>query len=110
MTALAKGMVSAGLRAGDRVGLWSPNYAEWTLVQFATAEIGVIVVNINPSYRTHELAYALNQSECRWIIAAPSFKTSDYRSMTEATRSGHCGPNQNAASPSGATNAPATVP
>ena len=87
VTALAKGMVAAGLQAGDRVGLWSPNYAEWTLVQFATAEIGVVVVNINPSYRTHELAYALNQSECRWIIAAPSFKTSDYRSMTEATRS-----------------------
>ena len=87
VTALAKGMIAAGLRAGDRVGLWSPNYAEWTLVQFATAEIGVIVVNVNPSYRTHELAYAINQSECRWIISAPSFKTSDYRSMVEATRS-----------------------
>lgn len=79
--ALAKGLLAAGLQTGDRVGLWSPNYAEWTLVQFATAEIGVIVVNINPSYRTHELAYAANQSECRWIIAAPTFKTSDYRSM-----------------------------
>jgi fatty-acyl-CoA synthase len=87
VTALAKGMTAAGLRAGDRVGVWSPNYAEWTLVQFATAEIGVIVVNINPSYRTHELAYAVNQSECRWIISAPSFKTSDYRSMVETTRS-----------------------
>jgi fatty-acyl-CoA synthase len=87
VTMLAKGMIAAGLQAGDRVGLWSPNYAEWTLVQFATAEIGVIVVNINPSYRTHELAYALNQSECRWIIAAPSFKTSDYRSMAETTHS-----------------------
>ena len=86
VTALARGMSAAGLCAGDRVGLWSPNYAEWTLVQFATAQIGVIVVNINPSYRTHELAYALNQSECRWIVAAPAFKTSDYRSMVEATR------------------------
>jgi fatty-acyl-CoA synthase len=78
---LAKGMLAAGLDKGDRVGLWSPNYAEWTLVQFATAEIGVILVNLNPAYRTHELAYALNQSGCRWVIAAPVFKTSDYRAM-----------------------------
>ena len=68
---LAKSMMHAGLEKGDRLGLWSPNYAEWTLVQFATAEIGVILVNINPAYRTHELAYAINQSGCRWIIAAP---------------------------------------
>ena len=54
--------MSAGLQQGDRVGLWSPNYAEWTLVQYATAEIGVILVNINPAYRTHELAYALQHS------------------------------------------------
>ena len=86
---LAKAMMAAGLEVGDRVGLWSPNYAEWTLVQFATAEIGVILVNINPSYRTHELAYALNQSGCRWIVAAPAFKTSDYRSMV-AEVEGEC--------------------
>jgi fatty-acyl-CoA synthase len=84
--ALASGMIAAGLEVGDRVGLWSPNYAEWTLVQFATAHIGVILVNINPAYRTHELAYALNQSECRWLIAAPSFKTSDYRMMSDAVQ------------------------
>ena len=78
---LAKGMLAAGLEKGDRVGLWSPNYAEWTLAQFATAESGVILVNLNPAYRTHELAYALNQSGCRWVIAAPVFKTSDYRAM-----------------------------
>jgi fatty-acyl-CoA synthase len=78
---LAKSMMHAGLEKGDRVGLWSPNYAEWTLVQFATAEIGVILVNINPAYRTHELAYALNQSGCRWIIAAPEFKGSNYVAM-----------------------------
>ena len=71
---------------GDRVGIWSPNYAEWTLVQFATAKIGVILVNINPAYRTNELAYALNQSGCRWLIAAPSFKTSDYVAMVDAVR------------------------
>jgi fatty-acyl-CoA synthase len=78
---LAKAMMQAGLEVGDRVGLWAPNYAEWTLVQFATAEIGVILVNINPAYRTHELSYALNQSGCRWVIAAPEFKTSDYVAM-----------------------------
>ncbi len=78
---LAKAMMQAGLDVGDRVGLWAPNYAEWTLVQFATAEIGVILVNINPAYRTHELSYALNQSGCRWVIAAPEFRTSDYVAM-----------------------------
>ncbi len=80
---LARGLMGTGLLAGDRVGLWSPNYAEWTLVQYATAEIGVILVNINPAYRTHELAYALQQSGCRLLIAAPSFRTSDYVEMVE---------------------------
>ena len=83
---LARGLLGLGLEKGDRLGLWSPNYAEWTLVQYATAEIGVVLVNINPAYRTHELAYALNQSGCRWLIAAPEFKTSDYRAMTESVR------------------------
>ena len=78
---LAKSLIGAGLEVGDRVGLWAPNYAEWTLVQFATAEIGVILVNVNPAYRTHELSYALNQSGCRWVIAAPEFKTSNYVEM-----------------------------
>ena len=78
---LAKSLLAAGLQVGDRVGLWAPNYAEWTLVQYATAEIGVILVNVNPAYRTHELAYALNQSGCRWVIAAPQFKTSNYVEM-----------------------------
>ncbi len=83
---LAAGLVAAGLETGDRVGIWSPNHAEWTLVQFATAHIGIVLVNINPAYRTHELSYALNQSGCRWLIAAPTFKTSDYRTMTEQVR------------------------
>jgi fatty-acyl-CoA synthase len=78
---LAKGFLSLGLAKGDRVGVWSPNYAEWTLTQYATAKIGVILVNINPAYRVHELAYVLNQSGCRVLVAAPSFKTSDYRAM-----------------------------
>ncbi len=83
---IARAMMRAGLQAGDRVGIWSPNYAEWTLVQFATAKIGVILVNINPAYRTSEVEYALNQSGCRWLIAAPAFKTSDYRAMIEQVR------------------------
>ncbi len=81
VTRLARNLIDAGLDVGDRVGLWAPNYAEWTLVQFATAEIGVILVNVNPAYRSHELAYALNQSGCRWVIAAPEFKTSNYVEM-----------------------------
>jgi fatty-acyl-CoA synthase len=81
VTALARALLALGLEHGDRVGVWSPNYAEWTLVQYATARIGVILVNINPAYRAHELAYVLAQSGCRMLIAAPSFKTSDYRSM-----------------------------
>ncbi len=81
---LAKSLMHAGLEKGDRLGLWAPNYAEWTLVQFATAEIGVVLVNINPAYRTHELEYALKQSGCRWIIAAPEFKTSNYVEMVAA--------------------------
>ena len=76
----------AELRPGDRVGLWSPNYAEWTLVQYATAEIGVILVNINLAYRTHELAYAVNQSGCRWVLASPEFKTSNYVDMVASVR------------------------
>ncbi|NGN95575.1 AMP-binding protein [Nocardioides sp. KC13] len=76
--ALAVGLRKAGIGKGDRVGIWAPNCAEWTMVQFATAKIGAILVNINPAYRTHELAYALNQSGVRLLISATSFKTSDY--------------------------------
>src|SRR4029453_729383 len=83
---LARGLLGLGLAAGDRVGLWSPNHAEWTLLQYATAEIGVILVNVNPAYRAFELAYVLDQSSCRVLVAAPSFKTSDYRAMVEEVR------------------------
>ncbi|WP_028636438.1 AMP-binding protein [Nocardioides sp. URHA0032] len=79
--ALAVGIVRAGIGKGDRVGIWSPNCAEWTLTQYATARIGAILVNLNPAYRTHELSYALNQSGTRLLVSAPSFKTSDYRAM-----------------------------
>lgn len=83
---LASGLLAAGLKPLDRLGLWSPNYAEWTLVQYATAEIGVVLVNINPAYRTHELAYALNQSGCRFLIAAPRYATSNYQEMVAAVQ------------------------
>ncbi len=83
---LARALISAGLRQGERIGIWSPNCAEWTLVQYATAKIGAILVNINPAYRTSELEYALRQSGCRMLIAAPEFRSSDYRSMIAEVR------------------------
>ena len=80
---LARALMAAGLAKGDRIGIWSPNCVEWTLVQYATAKLGAILVNINPAYRTSELEYALKQSGCRMLVAAPAFKTSDYRAMIE---------------------------
>ena len=78
---VAKGLLALGVQPGDRIGIWSPNNAQWVLVQYATARIGAILVNINPAYRTSELEYALNQSGCRFLISAPEFLTSDYRDM-----------------------------
>jgi fatty-acyl-CoA synthase len=78
---LAKALMGIGANVGDRVGIWSPNNAEWVAVQYATAKVGAILVNINPAYRTSELEYVLNQSGCRFLIAAPEFLTSDYREM-----------------------------
>ncbi|WP_213577716.1 AMP-binding protein [Rhodococcus sp. USK13] len=83
---VARGMVAAGIVKGDRVGIWSPNCAEWTLTQYATAKIGAILVNLNPAYRTHEFGFAVNQSSMSLLIAATSFKTSNYRGMVEETR------------------------
>ena len=80
---LARALVAVGVRTGDRVGIWAPNCSEWTLVQFATAKIGAILVNINPSYRSHELQYVLGQARVSTLVAAESFKSSDYRSMVE---------------------------
>ena len=79
--ALARGLLGAGVRQGDRVGIWAPNRAEWTLTQYATAKIGAVLVNINPSYRTSELEYVLNQSGIRLLVSATEFKSSDYRAM-----------------------------
>ena len=82
----AAALIAAGLGAGDRLGIWSPNRAEWTLLQYATARVGIIQVSVNPAYRTSELEYALHQSGCRMLVAAPSFKTSDYAAMTAEVR------------------------
>jgi fatty-acyl-CoA synthase len=79
--ALAAGLAALGLRCGDRVGIWSPNRAEWLVTQFATARIGVILVNINPAYRLSELEYALNVSGCRAIVTAERLKGSMYLEM-----------------------------
>ncbi|MEM8922625.1 MAG: AMP-binding protein [Actinomycetota bacterium] len=83
---LARALVARGFVKGDRIGIWAPNCAEWVLVQYATARIGVILVNINPAYRTHEVQYALHQSGCRGLISASAFKTSDYTAMVEEVR------------------------
>ena len=83
---LASSMLAAGLRPRDRVGVWSPNRAEWALVQYATAKLGVILVNINPAYRLSELEYALGQSGCRWLFAAQSLKGSSFVEMVDTVR------------------------
>ena len=81
--ALAAGFLALGLQKGDRVGIWSPNRWEWLVTQFATARIGLILVNINPAYRLTELEYALNKVGCRALVTAAQFKTSDYLGMIE---------------------------
>ena len=83
---IARGLMSLGIERGDRVGIWAPNCPEWTIVQYATAKIGAILVTINPAYRTHELAYVLRQSGARTLISATAFKTSDYVSMVDEVR------------------------
>src|SRR3990170_5242023 len=85
VNALARGLIGAGIEKGDRIGVWSPNCAEWTIAQYASAKVGAILVNVNPSYRTHEFSYAVNQSGLRLLISAESFKTSNYREMVEET-------------------------
>ncbi len=78
---LASGLLALGLKKGDRVGIWSPNRIEWVLTQFATARVGLVLVNINPAYRLGELEYALNKVGCKALIAAKAFKSSDYAGM-----------------------------
>ncbi|HWE66780.1 MAG TPA: AMP-binding protein [Acidimicrobiales bacterium] len=83
---LATGLLDSGIERGDRVGIWAPNLPEWTLLQFASAAIGAILVNINPAYRTHELEFVLRQAAVKLLVAAPAFKTSDYAGMIEQVR------------------------
>ncbi len=87
VNALARGLMGAGIEKGDRVGVWSPNCAEWTIAQYASAKVGAILVNVNPSYRTHEFSYAVNQSGLKLLVSAESFKSSNYREMVEETTS-----------------------
>ncbi|MGI9003174.1 MAG: AMP-binding protein [Pseudonocardia sp.] len=84
---IALGLLAAGLRKGDRVGIWAPNLAEWTLVQYATAKIGVILVTVNPAYQVRELEFVLNQAGISVLVAAAGFKTSDYAAMIAQVRS-----------------------
>jgi fatty-acyl-CoA synthase len=86
---VARGLLAMGVAKDDRVGVWAPNCAEWVLVQYATAAIGAILVNINPAYRTHELAYVLEQSGVSVLVSATEFKTSNYAEMIETVR-GDC--------------------
>jgi len=86
VNALALGLLAGGIQAGDRVGVWSPNCPEWTLLQYATAKVGAVLVNVNPAYRSHELAYVLQQSGMRLLVSAVQHKTSDYRAMINEVR------------------------
>ncbi|MEV4945536.1 AMP-binding protein [Streptomyces sp. NPDC053755] len=83
---LADALLGSGVAKGDRVGIWAVNCAEWVLVQYATARIGAVMVNINPAYRAHELAYVLRQAGISLLFASVSHKTSDYRAMVEQVR------------------------
>ncbi|NIB38636.1 AMP-binding protein [Pseudomaricurvus alkylphenolicus] len=89
---LAFGLLSLGIKKGDRVGIWGPNSYEWCLTQMATAKIGAILVCINPAYRLHELEFALNKVQCKAIVCADAFKNSDYTGMLKslAPELGHC--------------------
>jgi fatty-acyl-CoA synthase len=84
--ACALGLDALGVVKGDRVGIWAPNCAEWVFVQYGTAKLGAVLVNINPAYRTHELGFVLRQAGISVLVAAPAFKTSDYRAMVDEVR------------------------
>ena len=83
---LGRGLMAAGIDKGDRVGIWSPNCPEWTLLQYATARIGAVLVCVNPAYRSHELAFVVKQSGMRMLVSAQEHKSSDYRAMVEQVR------------------------
>ncbi|PYG81050.1 MULTISPECIES: AMP-binding protein [unclassified Pseudomonas] len=79
----ARALMALDVNTGDRVGIWSPNCAQWCILQLASAKVGAILVNINPAYRVGELEYVLRQSACRWLVCADAFKTSDYHAMVQ---------------------------
>ena len=83
---VAKGLMALGVKRGERVGVWSPNCYQWTLLQYATAKIGAILVNINPAYRTSELIYVINQSGLSVMFSALQFKSSNYKKMMDDAR------------------------
>jgi fatty-acyl-CoA synthase len=85
--ALATGLLASGVAVGDRIGIWAPNCPEWTLLQYASAAVGAILVTINPAYRTHELEFVLRQSGVKVLVSAPEFKGSDYEAMVGEVRS-----------------------
>jgi fatty-acyl-CoA synthase len=87
VTRVAKSLLAIRLQKGDRVGIWSPNRYEWVLMQYAAARTGVILVNINPAYRSSELAYVLGQSGVSVLFSALSFKNSDYKTMIDEAKS-----------------------
>ena len=87
VTALALGLLARGVDAGDRIGIWAPNCPEWTLLQYAAATVGAVLVNVNPAYRSHELAYVIRQSGMRRIVSAVVHRSSDYRAMIDEVRS-----------------------
>src|SRR4029450_12761136 len=78
---VARGLLALGIEPGERVGIWSPNNAEWVTLQYATAKVGAILVHVNPAYRTSELAYALGQSGVSTLVLPPRFRTADYLDM-----------------------------
>ena len=78
---LARALLALGVAKGERIGIWSPNCAEWTILQYATAKVGAILVNVNPAYRSHELEFVVKQNGMRMLVAAPSDRNSDYTGM-----------------------------
>src|SRR5215467_582874 len=92
----AKGLMQLGFQKGQRIGIWASNRAEWTITQFATSKLGLILVNINPAYRVHELEYVLKQSGCSALVIADHFKSSNYTEMicTLAPELNRCDPGQ----------------
>ena len=86
---VARGLMARGVQKGDRVGIWSPNRYEWVIVQYATAAMGAVLVNINPVYRTTELEYALNQSGITFLIMASGFRQADYKAILAEVK-GRC--------------------